>query len=649
MVTFVKLFSPIQIGNITLKNRMVTAAMESHFNDDGGFVTDRYLAYVMARAKGGWGLVTTELAPVSIEGRPYVGCMCFFSDSHIEGSKRLTAAVHKIPGAKIAAQIGHSGRQTSFVGTGSFQTLAPSGIACPTRSDKPEDVPREMTIEDINRIIEDFVQAARRVKESGFDAVELHGAHGYLLQQFLSPFSNKRTDKYGGSLYNRARISLEIIEGIRKMCGEDFPIIYRISLSELMGGARLNIADTKAVCMMLEAAGVAAINASVGSHSTYGYLPLAPAAVPHGYNINFAEEVKKVVSIPVFGNGRFTDPFVAEAALKSCKADVIAFARESLCDPDFPNKVKEGRIDDIINCVGCMQGCIGNHKRDLPIQCLCNPILGHEGEYTWEPVTPKRVAVVGSGIGGLGAAIAAARRGHKVTLFEKGPKLGGQWLMAAVPPGKQELTTLTVWQKKQIEDLKVEVRLNTEFSADNETAAQFDKIILATGAEPFVPPIPGTKLPHVVTAADVLTGRAFIGKRVVVVGGGQVGSETASFLASERKTVTIFEMLENIPAEGEFNVVYFLKEELNKQGVEQIVKAKVTKIEETSVSYECESVSHTIEGVNSVVMAIGSRSVNVLEEPLKALGADVVVVGDALRPGKGMHAHDEGFKAGYYA
>jgi 2,4-dienoyl-CoA reductase-like NADH-dependent reductase (Old Yellow Enzyme family)/thioredoxin reductase len=573
----------------------------------------------------------------------------FFDDSQIEGNKRLTAAVHAVPGAKIAAQIGHSGRQTGFLETGGLQPLAPSGLCCPVRAHKPEDVPREMTIEEINQTIEDFVQAARRVKESGYDAVELHGAHGYLLQQFLSPFSNKRTDRYGGSLYNRARLSLEIIEGIRKMCGEDFPIIYRISMSELMGGACLNIADTKAVCMMLEAAGVAAIHASVGSHFTYGGLPLAPAAVPHGYNIDYAEEAKKVVSIPVFGTGRFTDPYVTEAALKSGKADVIAFARESLSDPDFPNKVKEGRLDDIIYCVGCLQGCIGNHKRNEPIQCLCNPILGHEGEYTWTPVAPKRVAVVGSGIGGLGAAIAAARRGHKVTLFEKGPKLGGQWLMAAVPPSKQELTTLTVWQKKQIEDLKVDVRLNTEFTADKETAAQFDKIILATGAVPFVPPIPGAKLPHVVTAADVLTGRAYIGKRVVVVGGGQVGSETASFLASERKNVTILEMLDKIPTEGEPNVLYFLREELKDQNVEMIAEAKVTKIEDNSISYERKGAAYTIDGVDNVVMAIGSRSVNVLEEPLKELGADVVLVGDAIRPGKGLHAHDEGFKAGYYA
>jgi 2,4-dienoyl-CoA reductase-like NADH-dependent reductase (Old Yellow Enzyme family) len=339
MGAFDIMFSPIQVGSITLKNRLVTAAMESHFCDDEGKVTDRYLAYVVARAKGGWGLVTNELAPVSIQGRPFIGCLGFFDDSQIEGNKRLTAAVHAVPGAKIAAQIGHSGRQTGFLETGGLQPLAPSGLCCPVRAHKPEDVPREMTIEEINQTIEDFVQAARRVKESGYDAVELHGAHGYLLQQFLSPFSNKRTDRYGGSLYNRARLSLEIIEGIRKMCGEDFPIIYRISMSELMGGACLNIADTKAVCMMLEAAGVAAIHASVGSHFTYGGLPLAPAAVPHGYNIDYAEEAKKVVSIPVFGTGRFTDPYVTEAALKSGKADVIAFARESLSDPDFPNKV----------------------------------------------------------------------------------------------------------------------------------------------------------------------------------------------------------------------------------------------------------------------------------------------------------------------
>lgn len=648
MKLFEHMFLPIQIGNMTLNNRLATAAMESHFCDEQGRVTERYIAYVTERAKGGWGLITNELAPVSIEGRPFMGCLGFWDDEHIAGNKRLTDAVHAIDGAKICVQIGHAGRQTGFAET-DMQPVAPSAIPCPMRAHKPEDFPREMSIEDIDRVIEDFAVTAGRVVRAGYDALELHGAHGYLLQQFLSPFSNKRTDRYGGSLYNRARLSLEIIAAIREVVGKDFPIIYRISLTELMGGSRLTIADTKAVCMMLEAAGVNAIHASVGSHATAGGLPLAPAAVEHGYNIDYTEEIKKVVSIPVIGNGRFTDPFVTEAALKSQKADMIAFARESLADPHFPNKVRDGRIDDIVYCVGCLQGCIGNHKRNEPIQCLVNPILGHEHEYTFEPTHPKKVAVVGSGIAGMGAAIAAASRGHEVTLFEKGKKLGGQWLQASVPPSKQELATLTVWQKKQLEDLNVNILLGQEFVADEKMASEFDSVILATGATPFVPTIPGVGLPHVVTSADVLSGIANTGRRVVVVGGGQVGSETAVFLACQNKEVTILEMIDRIPTEGEPNVLYFLRKELDEWGVKLITDAAVTGIDESGVTYKRTGQDIVISDVDSVVIAIGSKSANSLERPLKELGVKVTVVGDAVRPGKGLFAHDEGYRAGYYA
>lgn len=644
------LFQPFQIGSLKLKNRLSTTAMEVCYCDIEGKVTPRYLAYVEARARGGWGLIINELAAVSVQGRAFFNCLGLWDDAHIEGNKKLVEAVHKYQDAKICVQIAHGGRQTGRL-EADGETVAPSGIPDPTRANKPEDVPRELTIAEIKGIVNDFAQAARRAKAAGYDAIEIHGAHGYLIQQFMSPFSNKRTDEYGGNLRNRTRFALEVIAAIREQVGPDYPLIYRLSMTEMMDGARLNIADTRAACLMLEASGINAINASVGSHATKGFFPVCPAAVPHAYNIDYAEEIKKVVSIPVLGNGRINDPYLAESVLRSGKVDMIAMGRASLADPDFPNKAKEGKIEEIVYCVGCMQGCTGNLKRgNKPIQCLVNPILGREYEYTWLPVdVRKKVAVIGGGMAGMAAAIAAARRGHKVTLYEKTGKLGGQWLLAAVPPFKQELTTLTVWQKRQLRELGVEVHLNTEFRGDTINVGFFDTIIVATGAVPFIPPIPGADLPFVTTAAEILSFRVNPGKRVVIVGGGQVGAETASFLASQDKDVTILEMMDSIPREGEPGVNYYLKKDLDENGVTQLVKAKVLRIEGQAVVYEQEGEIKTITGVDNVVIAIGSRSVNVLGESLKGMAEKLVVVGDAVQPGKGLDAHAEGFRAGYYA
>ncbi|MCR4443318.1 MAG: NAD(P)/FAD-dependent oxidoreductase [Peptococcaceae bacterium] len=643
------LFQPFQIGSLKLKNRLCISAMETCYCDIDGKVTPRYIAYMEARAKGGWGLITTELTAISIQGRAFFNCLGLWDDAHIEGNKKLVDTIHK-NGAKICIQLGHGGRQTGKL-EAEGEPVAPSSLPDPTRANKPEDVPRELTVKEIKRIIDDFAQAARRAKAAGYDAIEIHGAHGYLIQQFLSPFSNKRTDEYGGSLRNRARFALEVIAAIRQQVGPDYPLIYRISTTEMMDGARLNIGDTRAFCLMLEEAGIDAINASVGSHATKGFFPVCPNAIPRAYNIDYAEEIKKVVSIPVIGNGRINDPYIAESILRSGKVDLIAMGRSSLADPELPKKVKEGRIDEINYCVGCMQGCIGNLKRGCkPIQCLVNPILGQESEYTWRPANAsKKVAVIGGGIAGMGAAIAAARRGHRVTLYEKSSKLGGQWLLAAVGPFKQECTTLTVWQKSQLQKLGVEIHLNTEIREDTIEAGYFDTIIIATGAVPLIPAIPGVDLPHVTTAAEILGLRINPGKRVVVVGGGQVGAETAAFLASQDKDVTILEMMDNILREGEPGVNYYLKKSLDENGVTQLVKAKVLRIEEHTVFYEQEGEIKTITEVDNVVIAVGSRSANQLGEKLKGMAQKVVMVGDAIQPGKGLDAYAEGFRAGYYA
>ena len=645
---FTKLFSPITIGTLTLKNRLVTTAMESCYCDDEGMITQRYIDYVAARAKGGWGMQTTELTSVSKNGRAFYRCCELWDDKFIPGHKRMVDAVHA-NGGRICIQLAHGGRQTGFAVTG-VQDVAPSALACPVRANTPEDKPRELSIDEIHEIIGDFARTALRAKQAGYDAIELHGAHGYLIQQFFSPFSNKRTDRYGGSLRNRARFALEVVASVRAVVGNDFPLIFRLSTSELMGGARLEIGDTRALAIMLEDAGVNAINASVGSHSTTGYTPNVPAAVPHGYNLDFTEEIKKVVSIPVFGNGRINDPYMAEAVLRSGKADVIAMGRASLTDPEFPNKVRAGRIDEIVSCVGCSQGCTGNIKRgSTPIECLVNPILGHEGEYTFEPaVELKRVAVVGGGIAGCAAAIAARRRGHAVELFEKGDRLGGQFRLAAVPPTKQELTTLIVWQENELKRLGIPVRYNTEFTEETARAEKYDAVILSTGATPIIPRIEGVNLPQVMTAAEVLGFTKDPGHRVAVVGGGQVGAETAAFLANQNRDVVVLEMRDKIPAEGEPGPAYYLRKDLDEHHVELIAQATVKKISADQILYEKDGQERTVTGLDNIVLAIGSRSYNPLKSKLQEIVAKVVVAGDAEKAGKGLVAHAHGFAAGYY-
>lgn len=636
---FQKLFEPITVKGMTLKNRLVVGPMEVIYCEKDGTITERYLKYVEEKAKGGWGLIINEAHAISEEARAFDCCSGVWKDEQIEGEKKVAEAAHKY-GAKIAIQLIHGGRQTIATGA---PVVGPSPIKDPTR----EQTPRELTVEEIHKIVEDFGDAALRVKKAGFDAVEIHGAHGYLIQEFTSHYSNKRTDEYGGSLRNRARFSLEIIANIRKKVGPNFPIIYRMSTTELlMNGEGLTIADSRALAKWYEEAGVDMIHCTVGNYTTIRYM-LPPAAVPHGFQADYAEEIKKAVSIPVITVGRYNDPYIAEAALENGKADLICMARPSLADPHFPNKAKEGRCDEIIRCLGCQLGCITQLYKDEPIRCTVNPRTGKEYIYTNEPAPIKKnVVVVGGGVAGMEAAIAAAGRGHKVTIYEKSDRLGGQWLLAIVPPYKQEMATFIEWQKNQIKKLGIEVKLNTVFSADDVTG-DVGAVILATGASPIVPKIKGVELPHVYLANDVLSGKKIAGERIAIIGGGEVGAETAAFLASSREKVAIFEMLPKIAAEGESSVNYFLFEYLNKFNVDMFTNSKVMEIKLDSISYEQNGEIKNYNGIDTVILALGSRPYNPFEEELKNKGVNVVTIGDAEKVRQGIDAIEKGYIVGY--
>lgn len=571
-----KVFEPFRIGSLDLKNRLVVSAMVTNYCEPDGSATEKFIAYYEHKAKGGWGLIITEDYAIAPKVGGFVRLPGLWEDSQIESHRALTERVHAA-GGKIAAQIYHAGRETGSFVTGE-QPVGPSAVREPSM---PE-TPRALTVEEIHDWVQKFGDCALRAKKAGFDAVELHGAHGYLVGAFASPFANKRSDEYGGIIRNRARFAMEIIQDIKKKCGEDYPVIYRMSTVEYVPGG-LEIEESKVLARFIEQAGADCIHCSQGMYaSTQTIIP--PAIVPRAAYVNNAAEIKSVVNIPVIAVGRINDIEVAESVLLSGKADLVTMARASLADPDMPNKVLEGREDEVIRCIGCLQGCAGENGKGNCVRCLVNPLTGMEDEYDLSPAeVSKKVLVIGGGVSGCETAISAAQKGHKVTLVEKSGKLGGQWLPAAVPPGKSEFTSLIVWQKAMLKKLGVRVLLNTEAYKAFIGRCAPDAVIAATGSKPFVPGfIKGADKEYVVNAHDVLNGKVDMSGNVVVIGGGLVGAETADTLCRPCK-VSIVEMLPQIMRDGEYSPAYYMKQRFQEFGVDVHTSTKLLEIGDHSV------------------------------------------------------------------
>jgi len=608
---FTSIFEPLKIGNLEVKNRLVNTGVATTYCKPDGKATERLIDYYDARAKGGWGLIITDNYGIDevCKDSPFVPGV--WNDEQIESHAKLTEKVHKNDGA-IIAQIGHPGREVKNYLSLPKAVVAPSPIKDPNPF-YPLDTPEELSVEGIKEIVNQFSDAALRVKKAGYDGVELKGGYGYLINQFLSPFSNKRTDEYGGTILNRCRFLLEIIESVREKVGEDYLISVRISADEFVDGG-LTIEDSKVIAKLIERAGIDLLNVAFGVYKSMYYMA-PPSAVPHGFFVDLATEIKKIVSIPVIAVGRINDPLLAETVLLSEKADLVAMSRAGLADPELPNKTKEGRLDDIIRCIGCLQGCVGAYFKGQPVHCLVNPLTGKEKELNIKTaLIKKKVFIAGGGIAGMEAAIVSAKRGHEVHLYEKENKLGGQWLLAAVPPHKEELNTFTVWQKKQLDDFGVNICLNTQLTEEIIDKENPDAVIVATGAKPFVPNIPGVNSANVVIAQDVLAGRKKTGNNVVVIGGGQVGAETAAHLANHGSRVTIVEMQDDIAKLGILLVNHFLKKDLKENNVDIMTNTMVKEILEDSVLVERNNEVMTLENIDTVVLAIGSKSENKLAE-----------------------------------
>jgi len=633
------IFSPIQIGKARIPNRLVVPAMVTNYCNGDGTATEKYVAYHEAKAKGGWGLIITEDYAVDPKGKGFPNVPGLWNDGQIESHSKLTRRIHDI-GGKIFAQIYHAGRQTSRTLIGR-QPVAPSPIPCP----RYQEIPHALGLKEIRDIIEEFGDCALRARKAGFDGIEIHGAHGYLIAQFMSPYSNKRIDEYGGNLLNRMRFPLEILSNVRSKTGSDFPAIFRISGDEMVPGGR-TIEDTKTIAGILEKAGVDALHISAGVYgSAHAITP--PAAIRHGWIVHLAEEVKKVVNIPVITVGRINDPLLAETILAGRKADLVAMGRASLADPELPNKAAAKRFADINHCIGCLQGCIGMISQGRPATCLVNPTLGKEEELRIKPADlKKKVFIAGAGPAGMEAAMVAGKRGHEVHLFEKADRMGGQFYTASIPPSKGEIAGFIVWQRRQLEENHVFIHLSTELTEEIVNEQNPDVVVLATGSTPVSPNFPGVKRPNVVTAHDVLEGKTDVGKKVAVIGGGMVGSETANHLANHGKEVSIVEMLPEIAPEVNARSKPFLLKDLADHDVRLYLNSVVKEVSGDGLRIERDGREEKIGPFDSIVLAVGVQACNDLRAKLEGKVARLITIGDALNPRKALEAIGEGYQAG---
>ena len=633
------LFEKGKIGNCIIPNRLIVPPMDTNYANEDGTLNERYISYYEEKAKGGWGLLINEACSVAPGAKGYQYVTSIYNDEQMQSHRKLTEVIHKYD-SKIFCQIYHAGRQTNSMVNGGFQPVAPSAIPDPWN----RELPRELTIDEIHTIIGQFGDAALRAKNAGYDGIEVHAAHGYLLAEFLSPYANKRVDAYGGSYENRVRIIREIMNDIRNKVGNDYPVTIRFSAVEAMEGGR-DIAESRILAAEFEEMGFDALSVSSGVYGSYCKGVISSMYVEHAWTVDYAEEIKKIVSIPVITVNRINEPKMANLLLKMGKADFIAMGRGSLADPALPNKAKNGDFDSIRYCIGCLQGCVFNPLAK-EAGCLVNPSIGAEYKEDLSKVeSPKNIMVIGAGPAGLETAVIAATRGHNVTLYEKRNDIGGQFKSAAYPPNKGELATFAAWSRHRLEELGVEIKLNTEVTEQLIKEVNPDSIVVATGGTPLIPGIPGVDEPHVVTAEDVLLGNVATKDLIVVCGGGEVGGETATALAMQERAVTVVEMGPQTLKEMDPIQTTQLTQIMNKYGVNQLTNTKVMEIKEDCVVCEG-SEGKIVLPAQTVVLAFGYRPVNNLEEIAKACCKEVHCIGGAVKTSNALIAIKEGYELG---
>ena len=598
---FPHLFEPIKIGKTTVKNRLFMPPLSTSLADKG-YVTDALVEHYSNRAKGGVGLIVTEVTTVEPVYTYLPGDMSIYDDSFIPGWKKLVDAVHQYD-AKILSQLFHPAYM-AFPIPGTPQLIAPSNVG-PYYA---KSAPRAVTVEELHVIVQQFGEAARRVQIAGGDGVEIQCAHAHgLLGGFLTPLYNKRTDEYGGDINGRLRLTLEVIAKIRELCGDDFIIDVRISGDEYSeGGLTLN--DMIYVSKQLEKAGVDFIHVSGGNTIKRGSSMPAPGTSPAPH-AHASEEIRKHVNIPVSTVARINEPWVAEELIANGKTDICMIGRPNLCDSEFANKAAAGKTDDIRPCIGCGR-CLTGIMMGKVIGCTVNPSV--ESDEIKEAEEKKKVLVIGGGPAGMEAAFVAKKRGHEVVLCEKSGELGGLLRLAAVPIAKQELCKVIKFMARRLEHEGVEVRMNCEVTPEM-LANEFKEyeVICSTGAVPKeIAPFKVFK--QTMTADDVLSGKEYPGRKIVILGGGSVGCETADYLAPlindlfpANRDITVIEMTSSLmPGEGGAAKSQ-LTQRLMRKGVKIELNAQVTKVDETTITYEKDGKEYQITDADTLVFAVG--------------------------------------------
>jgi len=635
MAKLKKLFEPVRIGKLELRNRMVMAPINTHLGTELGGVNERLIDYYVERARGGVALIITDAMCIDWPvGKAGTSPLRIDEWKYVNTLHDLTDAVHEY-GAKIAAQIHHAGRQNSMaVCAEGRELVAPSAIPClPTGAD----MPRELIVEEIEELINKFILGAQRAKAAGFDAVEIHGAHGYLITQFMSPHTNKRTDEYGGDFEGRMKFPLKIVEGVRAALGPDYPILFRMCADEYIVGG-LTLEDSKIIARRLVEAGVDALDITSGIYESppawhawiYPIYDMAP-----GCRVYLAEAIKKAVGVPVIASGRLGDPVLAEEAIKNGKADLIAMGRSLLVDPELPRKAAEGRLDDIRPCLYCDEGCVGGLSNLWHIDCQVNAALGREREFQIKPAEKvKRVVVIGGGPAGMEAARVAVLRGHDVTLFEKEKKLGGQLIPASVPSFKHPVKEQIRYLENQMNKLGVKVKLGRKATPALIKRLNPDVVILATGASHLVPDIPGVGRRNVATAGEILLGKRKAGEKVAIIGGGEVGCELAWFLAEQGRKVTIIEMQYAVASGMNLFSRFYLLNKLTELGVETAIGTMAEEITDKGVVVVDMDGNKKVIEADTVVLAAGFKSNNGLAEELKGAVPELYTIGDCAKLGK---------------
>lgn len=626
---FKHLLSPAAIGQLTVRNRMIATALVTDFADEDGLPTEQYIRYHEEKARGGWGLVITEDYAILPDGKSHARLPGLWDDSQIGPHTEFVRRVHEA-GGTIGVQLFHPGRATT-------QELAQGNLMAPSpvRDPMMTETPREMDEADIRRVVKAFADAASRAKACGFDLVEIHGAHGYLIGQFFSGFSNKRCGEYGGTLEDRAKFALEVVRAVREAVGPGYPLSFRLGVNDHVQGG-VTPFEARIIARLLEREGIDLINCSQGVPASRDVIT-PPSDIPAARYVAQAATVKSAVSVPIAVVGRICDPLVAEEILASGLSDFVAMGREALADPYFPKKVEQGRPEDIVQCIGCLRGCAGESRRGRSVRCMLNPNTGREAEYdaaygSRSREDAKRVLVIGGGIAGMQAALTANAQGHSVELVEKSGVLGGQWRLASVPPGKECLASFCAWQKRQLEKSGVSILLNTRATSRMVVERNPDAVIVATGSVPLVPPIPGLQRSlHVVGARSVLSGSVAVFGKVAVLGGGSVGAETAALLAEQGCEVTIVEMAPELAADEEPLPRKHLMGFLQKHAVAMMPNTKVIAVEDGNIQVEGQDGRETLQGFEAIVTAFGACCDSSLAEEIRATSyaGRVIVVGDA--------------------